>query len=171
MSRKCWENCGKVILSFALHADCITCLSQLFKAVTLGTGTGSVDTAFIMWCCTCHECCKKGFLFSLVNIRGIQKFGNLIVQMLETLCSWYCTCNWFYSSSWCNPGTSIMLWATHDIKNSQQSICYACTLCSYYACVHLYSKQSSICVWMFRYNSCWNRVGIYILMCVVLYSL
>ena len=45
MSRKCWENREKVILSFALHADCITCLSRLFIAVTLGTGTGSVDTA------------------------------------------------------------------------------------------------------------------------------
>ena len=27
------------------EANCITCLSRLFKAVTLGTGTGSVDTA------------------------------------------------------------------------------------------------------------------------------
>ena len=46
VSRKCWENRGNVILSFALHADCITCLFRLFKAVTLGTGTGSVDTAY-----------------------------------------------------------------------------------------------------------------------------
>ena len=37
------------ILSFALHDDCIMCLSRLFKAVTLGTGTDSVDTAYYLW--------------------------------------------------------------------------------------------------------------------------